>query len=297
MFKTAIHAEIEELADFSWKIQSNIETASYPLDRYKSKQDMIDVMYRYLNTNPKYPDDTVLVLREGKNPAAVVILDVDSENRYIQASGIYASDNLHNVYSELKSWCCLHFEGFNLQIGLPPENNQACKSIMDIGGKLIENSGFFRLDPQDFVPIQSDMDVRLLSLDDFDEFAVFVNEADKDIPPEENYWNAERIHAEFDIWRIYTLHIEGEMVGCATFINSSSYKEYGEIFRCSVTSKYCTTVALLALLTKGLEAEFNDGKKYILYAVNTEEEIEREAAVQSGFKQIGSYICYQIACI
>lgn len=40
MFKIATHAEIEELAEFSWEIQWNIETASYPMDRYKSKQDI-----------------------------------------------------------------------------------------------------------------------------------------------------------------------------------------------------------------------------------------------------------------
>lgn len=297
MFTKATHAEIEELADFSWEIQSNIETASYPIDGYKSKQDVINTMYKYLNINPKYPDDTVLVLREGNKPIAVVILHVESENLYLKTTGLFASSNLQHVYHELKLWCCEKFKGFNLHIGLPRENNLACKAAMEIGGVPIEDSDVLRLYPHDFVPIQSDEDIRLLCLDYYDEFAAFIDKADKDIPPDEMYWNAERIRKHFDIWRIYTLHIEGEIVGCVTFINTPSMQDLGEIFRFCTTSKNLTTNTLRALLTKGIPSEFADGRKYIVYFVETKDAMEREAAVQTGFKQVGSYICYQISCV
>lgn len=297
MFTKATHAEIEELADFAWEIQSNIETASYPTDAYKSKQDVIDTMHKYLNTNPKHPDDTVLVLRDDNKPVAVVILDVESENLYLKTTGIFASSNFQHVHNELKLWCCRSFKGFNLYIGLPRENNRSCKAAMEIGGIPIEDSDVLRLYSDDFVPIESDADIRLLSLDYYDEFAAFIDKADKDIPPDEMYWNAERIREQFDIWRIYTLHIDGEIAGCATFINTPSMKEFGEIFRFCTTSKNLPTNALRALLTKGVPPEFADGRKYIVYFVEIKDAMEREAAVQTGFKQVGSYICYKILCV
>lgn len=297
MFKIATHAEIEELAEFSWEIQSNIETASYPMDRYKSKQDMMDIMHKYLDINPQYPDDTVLVLREGGKTAAVVILEVEREACYLQTCGIYTPGNDCHVYSELTSWCCRHFKRFRLYIGLPMENCNGCKAAKEAGGKQVENSEFLRLDRCNFTPIQSKLDIRLLSYDDFDELAVFLNDMDIDIPPDEIYWNAERIREKFDIWRIYTLHLGNKVAGCVAFLNAEANKEAGEIIRCSVAQEVASTRILRTLLAKGIEAEFAEGRKYILYSVEVQNAIEREAALQTGFKRTGSYVCYQIKCL
>lgn len=296
MFKIATHAEIEELAEFSWEIQENIATASYPMDRYKSKQDMMDIMHKYLDMNPQYPDDTVLVLREEGKPAAVVILEVEREACYLQTCGIYTPGNECHVYRELMSWCCEHFPGFQLYIGLPMENDNGCKAAKDAGGKQVENSEFLRLDHYDFTPIQSELDIRLLNYDDFHRFADFLNEADKDVPPDEIYWNAERIRENFDIWRIYVLRLKNKIAGCVAFLNPEANKEAGEIMRCCVVQEVLSTQILQTLLAKGIEGELAEGRKYILYSVEIQNAIEREAALQTGFKRTGSYVCYQIKC-
>lgn len=296
MFKIATHAEIEELAEFSWEIQWNIETASYPMDRYKSKQDMMDIMHKYLDINSQYPDDTVLVLREEGKLAAVVILEVERETCYLQTCGIYTPGNYRHVYSELTSWCCRHFKGFRLYIGLPMENDNGCKAAREAGGKQVENSEFLRLDCCDFTPVQSELDIRLLNYDNFDELAVFLNGVDMDIPPDEIYWNAERIREKFDMWRIYVLRLKNKIAGCAAFLNPKASKEAGEIMRCCVVQEVLSIRILQTLLAKGIEGEFAEGRKYILYSVEIQNAIEREAALQTGFKRTGSYVCYQIKC-
>lgn len=176
------------------------------------------------------------------------------------------------------------------------ENDNGCKAAREAGGKQVENSEFLRLDRCDFTPIQSELDIRLLNYDNFDELAVFLNDVDIDIPPDEIYWNAERIREKFHMWRIYTLHLRDKIAGCVAFLNPESNKEAGEIIRCCVAQEVLSTRILQTLLAKGIEAEFAEGRKYILYSVEIQNAIEREAALQTGFKGTGSYVCYQIKC-
>lgn len=287
MFITAKKEETNDLASFAWRRQSDIKTASYPIDRYKSEDNFKRIIARYVNGNPAFPDDTVLVYRENGHILAVVILDVECGNRYIKANGLYATGNVRHIITELREWCSQKYEGYNLHMGFPPENKAAIKAALLIGAEIEENSDFYRLDPEDFKPFSSNPDIRLLKKEDLDEFSLFY---DRYFPPESLYWNSERIREQFGIWRIYALYADGQMKSCVNFIGGEGYTNIGEVFGITAAPEISSPEVYCELLTKGISAEFADGKIYIILPIEAKEELVREAALQIGFKKIGGYI-------
>lgn len=281
MITEATIDDIDEILEFSWKVQSHIETASYPM--YESIDDMRTSIVKILN----HKDDKLLVCRDANGLIGAVNLFVESKINYLQTTGIYAKQNSSLFYSELIAYIANNYHGCEFLLGYPKENTEAAEIMHSLGAECIESSVFTHLEKDDFSPCATCLTVQELTIEKFDEFAPF-----HDTYNSEMSWTSERIKEGFEKWKIFITCNENQLSGCILY---GIWNEgEAEIYAVSSDMANKTEEFCAGLLSETLPSIFSMDKKKILYMVEDGSDAEFNAALKVGFKETYSYRCYRI---
>ncbi|MCL2364412.1 MAG: hypothetical protein FWC71_07105 [Defluviitaleaceae bacterium] len=210
-----------------------------------------------------------------------------SEN-YIQINDVSEAD-LRKIWSEV----CVRFAGFELNfcfrnVAIPEA------ALAEIGAEVLEDCLRMVLAPADFVPAYnyySDSDycgVEPLEDKDFDTFAR-MHDALPDM-----YWTSARVRDKRDIWGIFVLYNMGIIIGYSMIMTQMRDETMAEIFAVETAEGYQHVNPRSALVSAAVAHAFKLGKQQIIYMVDSDNPLEKEAAEAVGFTQAGFYIGYTV---
>ncbi len=283
MIKEISFNELKEVVDFSWdKAQVNSQS-SFP--KFKSYEDMYSIFEKGI----KHKDNKVLAYYKDDQLEGILGLIIDNESKWIQANGgIFVRDGHEIVAAEFLGYLMAIHPGYEILFGYPVENEEAIDYLRKIGAELIEASLVMELERDSFNYNEEDNTPRVKRLEPkyYQQFATLHDACNPDV-----YWNSERILEKIDLWDIFIILHDEEIVGS---INIRPYQNNAEIFAVSVNPLYNGKGFEAALISQSLRILLDKGVEYVLYFVEKGHIYEEEAALSCGFRVKDDYVLYRI---
>ncbi len=268
---------LKEIVEFSWKLYSNLSSSSYPRE-----DTCYDDMYQRCKNIMLHKDDRVLACYAGNKIVGTFILFVESKEKYAQSNGFFIDGDYKIIADEFMKYIEDNYKDYELYVGLPPENEEGTRYFIGKGFECIESSIKTLLLKDDFIYSEPSDDIENLDDSEFDIYAQFHDKYATDI-----YWTSERIKQSRNIWDIYVLKDNNQIVG-SIFIKL--YDDSAEIFGLFLDDKYKSHE--LNLLLKSVNEVLNKGKNEIQYFIEEDLKLQLETAQKIGFRPIDNYRSY-----
>lgn len=273
---------LNEVIAFAWEYQQYQETCSFP--KYASFEALKDVFVRSFN----HEDDQVLACIESGELIGVLNLQVKPDDLYLQSlGGIFAKRHFNEVAAQFIDYIKTRYVGFDLYIGYPIENQVAISYLENIQGELLDACVTMKLQKADFTHITPRHEVVPLPSERYEEYALLHDTQNPNM-----YWNSTRIFNRLDLWNIYVIMDQHNIVG------SLLIKEVGidpEIFALSIDEAYQGQGLELDLLSASMADCISETIEHVLFFVDEDDLAQIEATLKVGFKQIDTYRCYKVA--
>jgi len=217
---------------------------------------------------------------------------MQSVNKYIKNIRLYVTESEKNLQinditaTELESiWgdVCDAYPNFEIFFSF---NSERMTSSQTIPYGLLENLKMekiddmvnFKLSKANFTGLSDfELDISLLTEDNFDEFAAFHDSRNGDM-----FWTSTRIGKKFDIWRIHILKKCGATTGYSMMMATEKNTEIFAVVADVESEKQ----AILQVACKNIFAE---GRNEVLFMIDANDEALQEIARVIGFKQTGFY--------
>lgn len=274
-------ALLDEVIAFAWEYQRYQETCSFP--KYASFEALKDVFVRSFN----HEDDQVLACIESGELIGVLNLQVKRDDLYLQSvGGIFAKRHFNEVAAQFMDYIKAHYPGFELYIGYPIENQVAISYLENIQAELLDACVTMKLQKANFNHMTPRHEVVPLPSERYEEYAIF-----HDTHNPTMYWTSTRIFNRLDLWNIYVIIEQNNIVG------SLLIKEVGidpEIFALSIDEAYLGQGLELDLLSASMDDCFSETIEHVLFFVDEDDLTQIEATLKVGFKQIDTYRCYKL---
>jgi len=206
---------------------------------------------------------------------------VDEVGKYIQINDISDKD-LSAIWESLREG----FLGYELMLCFR-DIDAPITALSEIGAEVLEDCIKLQVTPSDFSFCESS-DVTLLRKADFTTFATLHDTTNPDC-----FWTSERILSNVDIWRIFTLRKDNDIIGYSTVMIDQRDSAIGEIFFIEADNHFHRK----ALLSAASQSAFENDKSTVIYMVDRANTNIYNVAIEVGFKEVGYYIGYQIKCI
>lgn len=267
--------ELDEAADFSWKMCADRKTRSYPI--FANREEIFE---RY----KKSMDDKaggVLICRSGGVMRGAVCWFSIPEDRYVQTTGLYAeeSDAAAVLMEEIEKRHC----GYEAYIGITKENETVAEALEGRGYSLLDDSYDMRLRIVDMKKAQDAGHAFRVNEKSISEYIEYHRKHF-----DGGYWNAERIGEDFANWDIYAASNGAELAG-ALFA-----KDYGngeaEVFGMESEDEQ-TAYSIMAYALADMKRR-HEGIKEVVFMAEAENEGLLRAAIRVGFEETNRYCCW-----
>ena len=214
---------------------------------------------------------------------------IEPTHKYIQINDA-TDDDLRGIWQKLQEKFPKHEAVFCFRNVPVPQS-----FMTEIDAKLIDDSLEMRLSPADFenflraviANVSPDSPAKIsvvgvtpITAENYDKFAAFHDQTVPDM-----YWNSTRILEKIDLWRIFACFENEKITDYALLMQPAA-----EIFGCQ-TSNIDHAKALLAAAS---QEAFVSGAEELLYMIDKDQEICKNAAVALGFRMCGYYRGYRI---
>lgn len=272
---------IKEVVDFSWELACCKDRCNFP--KFKSYEDMYNSFLKSIQNGKR-----LLVCYENGKIVGTLNLLAINEHKFIQAEGgIFTKKDFDFIATQFIDYLSDNYTGYEFYSGYPKEHKDAINFFNKINAKLIDASFTMELKKEDFIRNFNDGEVDFLEVDKYDEYAVFHDKHNHNI-----YWNSERIFENIDIWQIYTIIKNQNIIG-SIFIKVKN--KFCEVFGISIDKEYEKQGLELKLLSASMNHILEKDLEEILYFIDEYEDDKLQAALSIGFKQIDTYRSYKIS--
>ena len=274
--------DFELYADFVYEMAMDLAKSGYPTycDMIKTKEMFID---RCLKAFERENEEMLLFVYEGEVQGLIHYYWIP-EDSYIQTNCFNINTAVEQAISEFLTYVGERFNGYDLFMGFPAENDSAVRWLFDKGFECIENDydNTAFLDNVDH--ISEYRDIVQIDKENFDSFRYLHQQIEGDM-----YWNSERIFCDLDNWVIFVKEKNGEPQGAVYY---KAVKDgWFEIFGIDIDQGLYAPALVKELIRAALsDAKLRHGKVMTFFC---EEEYE-DIAKQCGFYCIGNYLCYKI---
>lgn len=214
---------------------------------------------------------------DGKVNGLVVIDQVDEE--YVSMCVCLTHSHQRECLDEVLVHIAARHAGRTLWLGFAPENADLLALARENAFTLLDDSTNWTLRLDDWVIQPEDAHVSAVDGTNYADFRAVWTDTGM-------YWNAERIRAALDQWRLHVYRDESGVRGAVACMDEGTA---AEIFGFQYNSGYDERVHR-ALLTACLNAEKYAGKAHLTYFTDRG---EAEWLGELGFRRVSDYVCYE----
>lgn len=274
--------KFHEVVQYCWEIA--IDKTRYGFPRFETFQDLSNRFMRTL----RHDEDKILAYYEDGSLCGVLNLFVENKENYLQAiGGIFTHANFEAVATLFIAYLKLNYPGYEMNFGFPKEHVEANLYFNSIQAKPMDVSLTMKLMTEDFSCKLIDNEVIQLDENHLDEYASF-----HDLHNPTMYWNGRRISENFDIWNIFFIKQDTQIIG-SIFIQHSTNTEL-EIFGVSINPDYKMHGLEAKLLRTALHYTLTPEIKEVFYFIDEDNQVEEAITKKLGFKLIDTYRSYKL---
>lgn len=262
---------------FSFALCKEKASASYPL--FKTKEEM-EKEFRWSLTH----DAGALVgCYSGENLHGVLSCFQEPKEKYAQTTGFYVAVGDHDAAAALAAFLTEYGEGLGIHGGITKENATVAAALANEGYGLEEESRDLRRDMAPPVLSENSSQVKKVAEEDLPAYQAF---HDAHFPGV--YWNGERIAADFQVWDIYCVPLQGAIAG-GLFLRSYE-NGIGEIFGLYAPDQQMAA-SLLQYAIEDLQKR-SPTITQLIFMVEEKERWNLSAALSLGFTEESHYCCW-----
>ena len=284
MIKEITDMNIGEILDFTWERCQNQSTNAYPLRKTK-----IELEKSFMKSL-KHPDDKVLAYYKEDVLIGVIELCIEVSQYYLRGT-TYILKDVEDVMSHLILYLKENYPGFKAHFGYPKENVMTINYLKSNQYKCIEESNDMRLSMSDLTsPSNKESHIERLTKDCFHSYAMFHDSHGG----EEMYWNSTRLYDAFDKWYIYLYKDRDEILGSILTCKcgDDAIEIFGLFVEDTPNSKDIVEDLLYHSILQIVDKELNIKK--VIFFIDEKDRLQLEVAREIGFKEMGSYYCYEM---
>ena len=272
--------EFDKYIDFAYALALDPTRSGYPTytDGIKTRADFVD---RSLRAFERENEQILLYKRDGKTAGWIHYYYLP-EDKYLDTCSFCIAEGMADAIAEFTAFARERFGGSELYLGFPGENTQAAAALEAGGFTCIERDFHDVFDLDRYEPRQPDMNVVPVTREDFDLFRTL------HARHEDMYWNADRLLADIDHWRLLLYMPGGVPAGALQARKDSGM---GEIFGLFFLGQY-DAGAYRTLVTAALNGAKADGAGAIVFFNDSQTQAD---ALALGFRCVGEYLCYRLA--
>jgi hypothetical protein len=235
-------SNINQIIEFIYKKQKTSETC-YRL--CPTEYEKISVFVSRILDKNQYPDDFILVSYDDNNISAVSCFTVEKKDKYLECIGgffdCYA--DFKGVLEKLKTY----YMGFVLDFVIRPVNVLLEKWLRENGGIFDEKEYCYRIEKHNFI-LNEPPNVNVIELDNKE--TDYIRQYYEMHNDNERYWTAARVIAASDIFNIFGLIENNELVG---YVDIACRADPAEIYDLKIINTdnypvYCEYLLCIALI-------------------------------------------------
>lgn len=281
MLRRPDKTEFGEYVEKAYMLAVNPESSSFPsyADGIKTEEDFFEVAKKGFESD----GDEILVFEKDGEMLGWIHFYVLTEDRYIGFEAFETDGCADGQTAELVAYLKEKYDGFEINIGFPSQNEKAIKAFFENGFEKLEESAVNILFFGDYEPRAESEFVAPLTKEKLPLFKKLHD-------PVEMYWNTERLTKAYfdgDKWRIY-IYEDGERTAALYFVFAENI---AEIFGLDFSDGFDAEAAEALLATALNEAKKKSGTKAMYWF--SEDSRETELSKKAGAKKFTDYKAYK----
>lgn len=273
MLREARADELEELIDAFWPLAADLTRSTYPTyaDGIKTCADFRQAVSRAYR---EAWGEVLVHIRNGADNG-LIVLDV-TDDAFISLHVCLNRTDQTGCLTEVLAYLRQKHAGKTLWLGFAPENAEMLAFAQAQGLRLLDDSVNWNISLADWQPDPAELPVTPVTCENYALFRALWTD-------EEMYWNADRIEAALERWRIFIMEDGCGAVACM------DEDMMPEIFGFQYRGGY-DAAAHRTLMTACLNDAKAKGSQYLTYFSDREEAPVMQAL---GFRRISGYCCYE----
>ena len=274
--------DFEKYTDFAFELALDPSKSGYPTyrDGIKTKAMFVE---RLLKAFDREEEQMLLFVHNGAVQGLIHYFRIP-DDRYLQTNAFCINEATEQALSEFLSFVGERFQGYDVFLGFPAENQKAVDYLAGRGFECIEddynNTAF--LDKCNNA--SESRDIIQINKENYDYFRILHNQIEGDM-----YWNSDRIYEDLDKWIILVKYADRKPQGAVyyTKANDGWYEIFGIDTDCD---KYDPEL-YQELLHAAIADTRRRGGRVMTFFCDKEYE---ETALECGFVCVGNYLCYKV---
>ena len=274
--------DFEKYIDFAYDLALDLSKSGYPTyrDGIKTKDMFVE---RLLKAFDREDEQMLLFVHDGAVQGIIHYYWIP-DDFYLQTNAFCINEATETALSEFLTFVGERFQGYDVFLGFPAENEQAVNYLSGRGFECIEddfNNTVF-LDKCNYVP--ESKEILQINKENYEDFRIIHSQIEGDM-----YWNSDRIYEDLDNWIILIKKTEGKPQGAVYYTDADD--GWYEIFGIDIDSDKYDPELFQDLLNAAIaDARLRGGRVMTFFC---EKEYE-ETALKCGFFCVGNYLCYKV---
>ena len=274
-------SEFEKYIDFAYELAMDLSKSGYPTyrDGIKTKPMFVERLLKAFERD----DEQILLFVHNGAVQGVIRYFWIADDRYLQTAAFCINEATEQAISEFLSFVGERFQGYDVFMGFPAENQKAVNYLSERGFECIEddfnNTAF--LDKCN--PTPENGEIIQIGKENYDRFRVLHRQIEGEM-----YWNSDRIYEDLDNWIILVKEKDGKPQGAV--YNKDLGGGLYEIIGIDIDHDQYDPETFKELLQAAIADAKRRNGRFITFFCEKEYE---EAALACGFVCVGNYLCYK----
>ncbi len=281
MLRPCSKNEFDKYTDFIYELATDLTKSGYPTycDGIKTKVEFVE---RSLKAFERDTEHILLFEHEGEVQGMIHYFWIP-EDQYLQTICFNISKAMEQAIAEFLAYVSERFNGYDVLLRFPAENNSAVNYLAEQKFECIENDFNNTAFLDKFDDIQENSDLIRIEKGNYDLFESLHRQT-------EGYWNSERMLADLDNWIILVKEKDGEPQGAVYYRAVALVDGWFEIYGINMSQENNTPEMFKGLLNAALiDAKHRNGRFMTFFC---DEEYEK-ATMECGFICVGNNLCYK----
>lgn len=273
--------DFEKYVDFAFELALDLSKSGYPTyrDGIKTKAMFAE---RLLKAFDREDEQMLLFVYNGAVQGLIHYYWIPDDH-YLQTNAFCINEATEQALSEFLSFVGERFNGYDVLLGFPAENQKAVDYLSGRGFECIEddfnNTAFL----DKCTPVPESNEIIQINHENYDSFRILHNQNEGDM-----YWNSDRIGEDLDNWIILLKETEGKPQGAVYYTDADD--GWYEIFGIDIDRDQYDPELFRELLNAAIADTRRRGGRYITFFCDKEYE---ETTLECGFVCVGNYLCYK----
>jgi GNAT superfamily N-acetyltransferase len=274
---------LDEVMDFAWELSQNKLYASYP--RINSIEELKEEVEKAINLENR----KIIAYYNQDKLCGICFYFWISDEKYAQTAGFLIREDYPQIADGFISYISKHLPGYELFIGIPGTNRNACEYFREKNIECIEDSIVTRICNLEPHTSQRCDCIEEISKNNFKEYAVF---HDKYAIPAGIYFNSENLLKKIERFRIFAFRQDGGIHG-SIFVKTG--KDLSDVIGLFIDEEYKNRGIESILINEMLTQLYNEfgAIKEILFFIDEDSTDELNLALNAGFEIKEKYRLYK----